>query len=116
MTDKSDKYLTGSSDLALMKSIGAFIKHHRLLQNKSQDQLAREAGIVRSTLSLFEQGGNTSMEVFIRLLRALKLLQLLQEFQVKPQISPLQLARLEKSKRLRAGRSGKNDPKPASDW
>jgi transcriptional regulator with XRE-family HTH domain len=116
MTDISDKYLTGTSDKALMETIGSFIRHNRLQQNKTQSQLAREAGIVRSTLSLFERGRNTSMIVFIQLLRALKLLNLLREFQVKQQISPLQLAKMEQAKRLRAGRKTSRNPKPKSDW
>ena len=116
MTEISDKSWMASSDTALMAILGAFIKHHRLLQNKTQGQLAQEAGIVRSTLSLFEKGENTSLIVFIQLLRALKLLHLLQAFQFRHQISPLQLAKLEKSQRIRASRATKKDTKPKSDW
>ena len=116
MTEISDKYWMAASDTAIMETIGAFIKHHRVQQNKSQSQLAKEAGIVRSTLSLFERGQNTSMIVFVQLLRVLKLLHLLQEFQVKLQISPIQLAKLEQSKRVRARRKGKNETKPKSNW
>jgi DNA-binding XRE family transcriptional regulator len=87
-------------------------------QNKSQSQLAKEAGIVRSTLSLFERGENTSLLVFIQLLRALKLLQLLQEFEIRQELSPLQLAKLEQSKRIRARRknSKSENPEPDSEW
>ena len=102
MTELSDKNILAASDVALMETLGAFIRHHRLEQNKTQGQLATEAGIARSTLSLFEKGQNTSLLVFISLLRALKLLNLLQGFQVRAQISPLQLARLEQGKRSRA--------------
>jgi len=116
MTEISDKYWMAASDTAILETIGSFIKHHRVQQNKSQSQLAKEAGIVRSTLSLFERGQNTSMIVFVQLLRALKLLHLLQEFQVKQQISPIQLAKFEQSKRIRARRTDKNEAKPKSDW
>jgi transcriptional regulator with XRE-family HTH domain len=98
--------------------LGNFVRHHRVLQNKSQSQLAKEAGIVRSTLSLFERGENTSLIVFIQILRALKLLHLLQEFEIREELSPLQLAKIEKSKRIRAGKrnpEGEN-PEPKSDW
>jgi len=107
-----------ASDTALMETIGGFIKHHRLQQNKTQEQLAREAGIVRSTLGLCERGENISLLVFIRLLRALKLLYLLQEFQIKREISPLLLADLEQSKRKRAARKGRNKKASTrkSDW
>ena len=116
MTDTSDNNLIASSDTALMAFIGSFIKYHRLQQNKTQVQLAKEAGIVRSTLSLLEHGQNTSMLVFIQLLRALKLLNLLQEFKVKQQISPIQLAKLEQTKRQRAHETSKKEIKPKSDW
>lgn len=56
------------------------------------------------------------MIVFVQLLRALKLLHLLQEFQVKQQISPIELAKLEQSKRIRASRKDKNEAKPKSNW
>jgi transcriptional regulator with XRE-family HTH domain len=118
MTEISDIKWVAASDKVLIETIGAFIKDHRLQQNKTQGQLAREAGIVRSTLSLFESGKNTSLLVFIQLLRALKLLHLLKEFQVKQQISPLQLAKLEQSKRIRAKQKSPDKIKPAhkSDW
>src|SRR5665647_3282954 len=97
MTDISYNNMEAASDTALIKTLGAFVKHHRVQQNKSQAQLAREAGIVRSTLSLFENGENTSLLVFVQLLRALRLLNLLQQFEIKEELSPLQLAKLEQS-------------------
>jgi transcriptional regulator with XRE-family HTH domain len=44
------------TDTALSKVISAFVKHHRLLQNKTQEDVAAAAGISRSTLSLLEKG------------------------------------------------------------
>jgi len=118
MTDISYTNWIAASDTALLERLGAFVKHHRLLQSKTQEQLAREAGIVRSTLSLFERGENISLLVFIQLLRALKLLPLLQEFQIRQQISPLQLAKMERSKKSRARQTkrGKVKLKPETDW
>jgi len=118
MTDISYDNLTAASDTAIMERLGAFIRNHRLLQNKTQEQMAKEAGIARSTLSLFEKGENTSLLIFIQLLRSLKLLHMLKEFQVKQQVSPLELARLERSQRLRAKQKnrGKRKPDTQSDW
>ena len=117
MTEISYK-VNASSDTALIKSLGAFIKHNRLQQNKTQSQLAVEAGIVRSTLSLLERGENVSLLVFIQLLRALKMLDLLKEFQVRQELSPLELAKLEQSKRIRVRPNvrDKKTPGPKSDW
>jgi transcriptional regulator with XRE-family HTH domain len=118
MTEISDKNVFAASDAVWMETIGSFIRHHRLQQNKTQGRLAKEAGIVRSTLSLFEKGQNTSLLVFVQLLRALKLLNMLQEFRVKQQISPLELARLEQKQRYRARRlgPGKDKPNTETSW
>jgi predicted transcriptional regulator len=118
MTEISYINWQAASDTALVRTLGNFIRHHRVQQNKSQGQLAREAGIVRSTLSLFESGKNTSLLVFIQLLRALNLLHLLQEFEIRQELSPLQLAKIEQSKRIRARRknSGSVNTEPESEW
>ena len=47
--------------LRLAAHVGAFIKHHRLDQNKTQDVLANEAGISRSTLRLLERGETVTL-------------------------------------------------------
>jgi transcriptional regulator with XRE-family HTH domain len=101
MTDITYIKWNGLSDKAVNEMLGGFIRQSRLRQGKTQDQLAREAGIARSTLSLFERGENSSLLVFIQLLRALSLLHLLDEFREREQLSPLQLAKLEHSKRQR---------------
>jgi transcriptional regulator with XRE-family HTH domain len=118
MTEISYNNWIALSDTALIETIGSFIKHHRVQQNKSQSQLATEAGIARSTLSLFERGENTSLLVFVQLLRALKLLHLLMEFQAKEELSPLQLAKIEQSKRIRAKKRTPEakKPTPETDW
>ena len=56
MNDFSDIPWTSMSDEALGKTIGNFIKHNRLNQNKSQDKLSAAPGFSRSTLSLLERG------------------------------------------------------------
>jgi DNA-binding XRE family transcriptional regulator len=104
------------SDAELVKTLGSFIKHHRLEQNKTQAQLAEEAGINRATMSAIENGVNTNMITFIQLLRALKLLQLLQVFQAEKHISPIQLAKMEQSKRKRASRKITGRSNPKSEW
>ena len=116
MTDISDTSYKTMGDMALLKTLGDFIKHHRLEQNKTQDQLAKEAGISRSTLVEFEQGKRSNTLTFIQLLRALGLLDVLRHFEIKQQPSPLQLAKLEERKRKRAGKTTKQTNKPKSDW
>lgn len=104
------------SDNAILKQLGAFIKHHRLDQNKTQLALAHDAGINRSTLSEFEKGHRSTMDTFIRLLRVLNLLNLLEQFQAEQQISPIQLAEMQARLRKRASKTKKAPKKPKSDW
>jgi len=93
------------SDDNLAKQVGAFIKHHRLEQNKTQETVADAAGISRSTLSLLEKGDSVTLSTLIQVLRVLDQLHVLEVFQIPQSISPLALAKAEKDKRKRAGNS-----------
>jgi len=90
------------NDMALAKHIGHFIRHQRLEQNKTQDLVAAEAGISRSTLSLLERGGAVTIATFLRVLRVLGQLQVMVAFEVHQRISPLALAKAEQDQRKRA--------------
>ena len=115
MTDKSFTNWSSMSDKALAKHIGAFIRHHRMEQNKTQDVLATEAGISRSTLSLLERGEAVTLATLIQVLRVLDQLQVVGAFDVQESISPLALAKLQKEKRKRA--SGKQEEKAGdTNW
>ena len=112
--DKTD--INTLSDDAIVLTIAAFIKHNRLEQNKTQDQLAKEAGINRSTLVEFEKGTRSNMITFIQLLRALNLLHVIGQFKIDPQISPIQLAEMDQSKRKRATKTKRPVKKTKSNW
>ncbi len=117
MMEKSIIYWHAMSDPALLELLGTFIKQSRLQQNKTQQQVADAAGINRSTLVQFEQGGGGTLLSFIQIMRAIERLQLFEHFEVKQQFSPLELAKLEHKKRQRA--SAKKDNKlknTKSDW
>lgn len=91
-------------DFALAQNLGTFVKHHRLLQNKTQEQIAQEANISRSTLSLMEKGETVTMASFLAVLRVLNLLHVMDAFKVENQISPLELAKLEQKKKKKASK------------
>ena len=93
---------TSMSDKVLMESIGNFVKHHRLNQNKSQSDIAKIADISRSTLSLLERGENLTLSSLIRVLRVLDLLYIMDGFKLRNEISPIEYAKLQKNKRQRA--------------
>ena len=84
------------SDLAILGMIGDFIKKKRMALNKTQDELATEAGMSRSTLSLLERGEKVNLITLIQVLRVLDELQLLEAFEVRQQISPIEYIKLQK--------------------
>ncbi len=115
MTDNSRTNWHAMSDNALEKHIGNYIRHHRLKQNRTQSNLANEAGISRSTLSILERGQSITLPTLIRVLRVLDLLHVMEVFNVQTRISPLKLAKLEQAKRQRASER-KDNNQNESDW
>ncbi len=113
MNDMSYVNWISMSDKALTAVIGNFVKHHRLNQNKTQDEVSVAAGISRSTLSLLERGETVSLSTVIKVLRTLDLLYIMDVFQVKNEISPIEYAKLQKKKKKRA--RSKMDDKTANN-
>src|SRR5665647_612852 len=118
MTDISFNNFISMSDKTLAAHIGAFVKHHRMEQNKTQEELATAAGISRSTLSLLERGETVTVTTLIQVLRVLDQLQVLGAFEVRKTMSPLALAKMQKEKRLRARSKSMNkvDNGEETDW
>lgn len=104
------------SDDALIELIGKYIRHQRLVQNKSQKEIASNAGVSRSTLSLLESGEKITMSSFLKVMRELDLLHLLEVFKIQETLSPIALAKLEKEKRQRASKSASKPKKQDSEW
>ena len=102
------------TDKRLIETIGQFIQHHRVQQNRSQSAVAEDAGISRSTLSLLERGEKVALITLIRVLRVLDLLHVMDVFKVEQEISPVAYAQLQKKKRQRA-RSKGNDSQVNED-
>lgn len=103
------------SDAALIETIGSFIKDCRLQQNKTQQQIADAAGVSRSTLVQLENGSGGNLSSLVQVLRVLDQLHLFQNFEIHDKVSPIQLAKLDQSKRKRARNKGRKN-KPESDW
>jgi transcriptional regulator with XRE-family HTH domain len=102
MNDESYIVWHSMSDAALSKTIGEFIKYHRVNQNKTQDEVSRAANISRSTLSLLERGETVTISTLLQVLRVLDLLYVMDVFKVSHEISPIEYAKLTKNKRQRA--------------
>ena len=115
MNDKQYIDWVSMSDTALAQTIGTFVKHHRLAQNKTQEEVANAANISRSTLSLLEKGEAVTIPTLLQVLRVLDLLYIMNSFKIQEEISPLELAKQEQQKRQRA-RNTDNDDNKQSDW
>ena len=105
---KSDRYYT--------ELIGEFVRSTRLSQNKTQQQLADEAGINRTTLVQMEKGKPVNLMSLIQVLRVLKQLHIFSQLEIKPQLSPLMLAEMEHKYKQRASPDRDKKEKPKSDW
>jgi transcriptional regulator with XRE-family HTH domain len=112
MNNKSYSLPFASSDIDLAKQIGAFVKHHRMQQNITQENLSKDAGISRSTLSLLERGETVTVATLLTVLRALNKLSVLDIFSIEQTISPLALAREEKKRKKRATGKKEDDTTP----
>jgi len=115
--EKGIKYWHAMSDPAILEVLGDFIQKTRLQKNKTQQEVAAAAGINRSTIVQIENGRGATLLSFIQILRALEQLHLFQNFEIRQQLSPLQLAKIDHNKRQRA--SNKQRPvndKPKSAW
>jgi putative transcriptional regulator len=91
------------SDTAVLAELGRRIQQERLNQNLSQETLAQRAGISRRALQYLEMKGACTLASLIRVLRVLGKLIALEAFLPVPQVSPVQLARLRRTERQRAG-------------
>ncbi|MEB2780715.1 helix-turn-helix transcriptional regulator [Algoriphagus sp. C2-6-M1] len=105
------------SDTAILQKLGEFVKYHRMSQQKSQDQLALEAGMSRSTLSLLERGEKVNLITLIQVLRVLNQLHWLESFEVKQEISPMDYIKLQKRhERQRIRNVNMAAENPPSEW
>jgi transcriptional regulator with XRE-family HTH domain len=75
----------------------------RLERNTSQEQLAIEAGVSKSTVERLESGRDVKLASFIRILRALGLLERLDSLLPEPLPSPIERLKLHGRRRQRAG-------------
>lgn len=105
------------SDAAIVKQLGAFIKHTRIQQNVTQAHLAEMAGLNRWTISQIEKGESVTLTTLIQVLRALDILYVLNYFEINDEISPIEYAKLQEKKRQRASSKGtEKDKKEDPGW
>lgn len=94
---------------AALKELGRRLELHRLERNRTQAELAEEAGIGRATLQRLERGQSVQTVSLLKLLRALGLLSALDAAlpeQVRLPIAELEREQRRERRRARHGRSG----------
>lgn len=106
------------SDSAIVEEIGNLIKRVRLQKNITQQQLADNVGLYRSTISEMENGRASSLLSFIQVMRGLEKLEILNLLSGVPEVSPLRLAKKEGLVRKRASlKKNKDQQNPeGSSW
>lgn len=104
-------------DEAVVKELGRRLMLIRLDQNLSQRQLAERAGLGLRTIQRLEQGeAATQLSGFVRVCRALGLMERLDQLMAEPPRSPLDQLRLNARQRRRAGRRQPAGAPPAEKW
>lgn len=91
-------------DKVVLKLIGGRISESRLVKNLTQNNLAIQAGVSKSTVVRIEDGRSIQMINLIRILRAMELLPNLDAFIPEAQVSPVELLKSRGKKRQRASR------------
>lgn len=100
--DNSNLYAMNNT--GIIRMIGDFIRQTRINKNMTQEDLAKKAGVNRSTIHYMERGEKGNIETLVRLIRALDKLQLFENFQPVTNISPLAIIEQESKKPARASK------------
>lgn len=90
------------SDAAVLAEVGSRLKRRRLQRNQTQQQLADEAGVSKRTIERLESGGSTQLSSFIRICRALDMLERFESLVYQPLPSPIEQLDLQGKQRQRA--------------
>lgn len=101
-----------TTDATILSELGERLSRIRLNSDRSQAEVAEEAGVSKRTLERIEAGQSTQFVTLIRVLRALGLGAELDALVPEPALSPLQQLKLQGKVRERASRpkSAKQTP------
>ncbi len=109
--------LSSLTDEAVLKDLAQRLSRHRIHRNLTQAQLAYEAGVSKRTVERLEAGHSTQLSSFVRILRVLDLLPVLDQLITDTPTSPMAQLRIQQKTRRRASsrRSQKNSDQKNSD-
>ncbi|MGD9159944.1 MAG: helix-turn-helix transcriptional regulator [Desulfobacteraceae bacterium] len=91
----------GATNKTVAFDIGRRLKNLRLSKNYSQKEIAERSGLSLKAIQNAKKG-DSKLLTYIKILRALNSLASLESFIPEITISPLELARMEGKKRIRA--------------
>ena len=114
MTHKINFHNANSQQI--IEVLGQRLNEIRLSRNISQSQLAKEAGVSRSTLTRLADGRPISLDSFVRIMQALDLAEHLSVLLPDPSIRPVDRVRLDGSERQRASRTSGKKHLPPGPW
>ena len=110
MTQMED--FSASSSEAITAALGQRLDEIRLARNINQADLARAAGVSRSTLTRIAEGRGVSLDSFVRVVKALGLVDHLATLLPDPGVRPVELA----ANRGKPRRRARGKQKPATPW
>ncbi len=97
------------TDDAVLAETGERIARYRIDQQMTQAALAEQAGVSKRTVERVEAGASVQFATIIRILRALNLLQGLEQLIPRPSPRPINLLRQKGKIRQRASSSSAED-------
>ncbi len=98
------------ADQSILQTMGERISQQRLQRNLSQAELASNSGVSKRTLERIEAGESAQLSNFIRILRALDLLDGLELLVPERMPSPIEQLRLHGRQRQRASSVREAEP------
>jgi putative transcriptional regulator len=110
------KIQNGNSDKTVLTELGTRLARTRLEQNISQEKLAADAGVSKSTIERIETGREVKLTSFVRVLRALGRLELLDQLVPEPLPSPIDLVRTRGKRRQRAAEPRRDKDTQPGPW
>jgi putative transcriptional regulator len=104
------------TDAAVLAELGQRLERTRLERNITQQELAREAGITRGTVVRLEHGDSVGVAVLLRVLRAVDLLDRVDQLVPEPLPSPIEQLHLQGRRRQRASGGRRDDVAAPWTW
>ena len=105
-----------NTDEVVLAELGERLARTRLERNITQQELATEAGVSKSTVERVEVGAGAKLSNLIRILRVLGLLDRLDTLVPEPLPSPIERLKLEGRRRRRAAPAARAEDMPSTTW